>query len=103
MARTKSETIRIVTEEYLATDIGKDPQTTPADVQGDILDQLKSAFDLENTVKAKNEKWQVPDRLLPIQVATILVRRHPIVMIETAGKNRDKEYLLLGLYQEDDD
>lgn len=101
MARTKSETIRIVTEEYLATDIGKDPQTTPADVQGDILDQLKSAFDLENTVKAKNEKWQVPDRLLPIQVATILVQRHPIVMIETAGKNSDKEYLLLGLYQED--
>ena len=47
MARTKSETIRQVTEEYLATlDVNNPP--SPADVEGDILDNLKSAFDLEN-------------------------------------------------------
>ena len=57
MARTKLETIRQVTEEYLATlDVNNPP--SPADVEGDILDNLKSAFDLENTLmqKMKNGK-----------------------------------------------
>lgn len=81
MARTKSETIRQVTEEYLATlDVNNPP--SPADVEGDILDNLKSAFDLENTVKAKNEKWKIMDKLIPVQVAIITVTLHPVILID---------------------
>lgn len=39
MARTKDETIREVTQAYLATIDPKHPPS-PADIQGDILDQL---------------------------------------------------------------
>lgn len=104
MARTKLETIRQVTEEYLATlDVNNPP--SPADVEGDILDNLKSAFDLENTVKAKNEKWKIMDKLIPVQVAIITVTLHPVILIDMTNGAGEKSTSVntspLAIYQYD--
>ena len=100
MARTKDETIREVTQNYLGTINPKNPPT-PANIQGDILDELKAAFDLENTVKGKGEKWKIMDRLLPAQIADILSTIYPILCIACAGESADRSYDLLAIYQTD--
>ena len=105
MARTKSETIRQVTEEYLSTlDVNNPP--SPADVEGDILDNLKSAFDLENTVKAKNEKWKIMDKLEPAQIASIVNALYHVILVDTGDDEDDDgeeevDRLPLAIYRSD--
>lgn len=105
MARTKSETIRQVTEEYLATlDVNNPP--SPADVEGDILDNLKSAFDLENTVKAKNEKWKIMDKLESAQIASIVNALYHVILVDTGDDEDDDgeeevDRLPLAIYRSD--
>ena len=100
MAQTKDETIREVTVEYLA---GIDMNNIPssADIQAGILDGISNAFDIENAIRSKDKKWRAPERLSPVQIAMIAVALHPVAAIETAGKNSDKSYRLLGIYQDD--
>lgn len=90
MARTKEDTINEVTCAYLAQlDIKNLP--SPEDIKADILDQMKSAFDLENTVKEKAEKWRIMDRLIPVQVAAITATLYPVISLDMtngAGKVR---------------
>ena len=105
MARTKLETIRQVTEEYLATlDVNNPP--SPADVEGDILDNLKSAFDLENTVKAKNEKWKIMDKLESAQIASIVNALYHVILVDTGDDEDDDgeeevDRLPLAIYRSD--
>ena len=105
MARTKSETISQVTEEYLSTlDVNNPP--SPADVEGDILDNLKSAFDLENTVKAKNEKWKIMDKLEPAQIASIVNALYHVILVDTGDDEDDDgeeevDRLPLAIYRSD--
>ena len=98
MARTKDKTIYEVTQDYLSR---IDPQNPPSpdDIEGDILEELKQAFDIANQVRPKGEKWRLPDRLSPAQIADILLTLYPIVSITCAGTNTDRSYDLLSIYQ----
>ena len=49
MGKAKSEVIRAVTHDYLATIDPANPPA-PADVQATLLADMQSAFDLENDV-----------------------------------------------------
>lgn len=100
MARTKEETIREATD-FVLNSIDPKKIPAPGDIKADILERVADAIDVENSVRAKNRKWKAPDRLLPVQVAQIITRLYPIAAIETGGKNCDKDYTLLGLYQAD--
>lgn len=103
MARTKEDTINEVTCAYLAQlDIKNLP--SPEDIKADILDQMKSAFDLENTVKAKNEKWRIMDRLIPVQVAAITATLYPVISLDMtngAGESSNANTSPLAIYQYD--
>ena len=103
MARTKEDTINEVTCAYLAQlDIKNLP--SPEDIKADILDQMKSAFDLENTVKAKSEKWRIMDRLIPVQVAAITATLYPVISLDMtngAGESSNANTSPLAIYQYD--
>ena len=99
MARTKNETIRSVTEEYLDSIDVKHPPS-PADIQGDLLDKIKNAFELENSVKEKADKWKIPDVLTPAQISDIIKVLYPVCCIACAGNNADTSYDLLAIYQD---
>lgn len=103
MARTKEDTINEVTCAYLAQlDIKNLP--SPEDIKADILDQMKSAFDLENTVKEKAEKWRIMDRLIPVQVAAITATLYPVILIDMtngAGDSSNANTSPLAIYQYD--
>ena len=100
MARTKDETLREITLDYLAQiDIQNPP--TPANIQADILDAVSLQFQLENTNRAKGSSWKIPDRLTPAQIADILMTLYPIVNIAYGGLNADIEFDVLSIYQTD--
>ena len=102
MARTKDETIREITQEYLDNiDIHQLP--APADIQADILAATGTAFDLENSVRAKGDTWRKPDKLIPAQIADILLKLYNIVNIACAGINSERDYDLLAIYQTEGD
>ena len=102
MARTKDETIREITTEYLEN-IDVDNPPTPAIIQADILENLHTAFEIENANKNKGEKWAYMTKLIPAQIADILLRLYNIVNIACAGVNADREYDILAMYQTEGD
>ena len=101
MAQAQLATIRQATRDYLDSIKGTTP--APADVEMGVLALTKNYFDMYNAIAAKNAKWKIPGKLLPIQVAEIMVTLHPIVTIETAGDKCDIDYTLVAMYQEDGD
>lgn len=103
MPSVRGEIIRQVTDEYLATTKGQDPNTPPDVVQGDILEEIEKRIVAENAIRATGTKWQVPTKLSPFQIARIIAVRHPVALISTAGENSDREFCLLGLYQDTGD
>ena len=103
MPSVRGEIIRQVTDEYLATTKGQDPNTPPDVVQGDILEEIEKRIVAENAIRATGTKWQVPVKLSPFQIADIIAVRHPVALIPIAGRNSDREYCLLGLYQDTGD
>ena len=66
----------------------------------DIIALERNEFDLYNSAAMKNAKWKIQDRLLPVQIAEIMVRLHNIVRIESFPRC-ESEYTLLGIYQYD--
>ena len=103
MPSVRGEIIRQVTDEYLATTKGQDPNTPLDVVQGDILEEIDKRIVAETAIRSTGTKWQVPVKLSPFQIADIIAVRHPIALIPVAGRNSGREYCLLGLYQDTGD
>ena len=79
-AHTRDEVIREITENYLSqTNVLNPP--SPAAIQEELLTQIAGDFQLQNAMRPKGEKWKIPDRLLPEQVAMILLKLYSIIDI----------------------
>lgn len=100
MARTKDETIKEITYEYLEKIDPANPPS-PENIQGDILDEVRNAFKLENAVRDNGDKWKIPDKLSPSQITSIMLKLYDIRCIACAGDNADTSYDLLAIYQTD--
>lgn len=99
MAKTKDETIRSVTTEYLdALDLANLP--TLDDLKGDLIDATQKAFQLENSVKDKGMAWRMPDTLTPWQIAALILKIHHVHYISCTESRSSSDYDVLGVYQE---
>ena len=98
MARTFDETLRDITKDYLAR-INPDNPPSPAKIKADILDATRLQIQLENTNRDKGDKWKVPNKLYPIQIAEIMLHLYKIIRIDFSGMVTSDEYDMLGLYQ----
>lgn len=97
-AHTRDEVIREITENYLSqTNVLNPP--SPAAIQEELLTQIAGDFQLQNAMRPKGEKWKIPDRLLPEQVAMILLKLYSIIDICFTDEAGDQDYDLLALYQ----
>ena len=97
--RTRNIIIAEVTENYLRNKLN--PQTTPQDIEAELMDDIEQAFELENATRGKGRKLKVPDALTFSQIADILSTLYPICRISCAGENADTDYDLLAIYQTD--
>lgn len=102
MAATQGETAREVTDLYLAQ-LNTLTPPSPSTIEAELLEKTRIAFDLENSVKSKGDKWRLPNALLPIQIAMVMLKLHHVKRIAYAGLNSDPEYDVLSIYQPDGD
>lgn len=100
MARTRGETLREVTRNYMSN---LNPQTIPSqdDLVADILQAANDAIDAENAIRPKNKQWKSVDKLIPAQIADILSALYTFISVAYAGEDTDHNYDLLCIYQED--
>ena len=98
MSTSRDLTIKEVTDDYLDS-INVKCTPYPADIAGDILANTRVAFDMHNASAEKGEKWRIRHRLLPIQIADIMVKLYPIAMIQWRSQN-GSIHSVLGIYQE---
>ena len=100
MQNTINDVMRTTTLNYLGTiDPANLPE--PSVIEGELLEELKTAFDLHNAVADKGEKWKIPQRLEFQQIAVIVSTLYPVCRVATGGANADTEYDLLAIYQTD--
>ena len=102
MQRAKHQVLRETTREYLET-LDKSNPPPLEQIEQELLYQIELQFDLENSVKPKGRKWKIPEALSFPLIADILAALYPICTISCAGKDADKDYDLLAIYQPDGD
>lgn len=97
MARTQSDTVKEITNNYL-DNLDKNNLPSPADIEADILDIERTQFIMQNDSLDKGSKWKIPTELTPNQISTIMLYLYPIRCISCAGNNTDTSYDLLAIY-----
>ena len=100
MQHTINDVMRITTLDYLGT---IDPNNPPESsvIEGELLENIRTEFELYNTVAPKGCKWKIPQTLEFQQIAVIVSTLYPVCRIATGGENADTEYDLLAIYQTD--
>lgn len=101
MSRTRDDTIKQVTDDYLNSVAGTYPPPSPSVTKSWLLDTAKAEFDLENAMRSKGDKWKIPQVLSASQIASIILRLYPVRNIICADENTDPEYDLLAMYQDE--
>ena len=100
MSTTKDDTLKKVTKDYLET-IPKGMPPLPSTIKSDILLATQIEYQKENAIRIVNhlEKWRIPTRLVPAQIADILLHTHHIRQLALAGLDNSEEFDILGIYQ----
>ena len=100
MQHTINDVLRTTTLNYLASlDPNNPPE--PSVIEGELLENIRTEFELYNTVAPKGCKWKIPQTLEFQQIAVIVSTLYPVCRIATGGENADTEYDLLAIYQTD--
>ena len=102
MEHTYNDVLRITTLNYLSQ-INMNAPPSPATIESQILDNLKITIDLENKLREPGNRWRIPQKLHPWQIATIIAHLYPVCTICTGGAGSDKSYDLLAIYQSNGD
>ena len=97
MARTKEDTIKNITTEYLR-DIDIDNYPDPEQIKGDLLERIHDSFELENSCKDKNNKWKIPQELDGSVIAQIILRLYHVRRLMWSGAKVGINYDLV-VYQ----
>lgn len=103
MTRTMDEAIYEITVDCLNLIAGQGTRPEPIKIKGDIMDNVKIEFDLQNSIKAKGEKWKIPNKLLPSQIALIIAKLYPAKLINLLDDNSivNADTTLIGVYNND--
>lgn len=87
MAKTRSETMREVTNNYLQQIQQQIPD--PPQIQADIIALINRDIEVENNQKPPGQKWRFINALLPNIIATIIWR----FFAETHNAGRRTQYV----------
>lgn len=97
---TKNELLRCLTKDYI-DNLDKNNIPTPEIIEKELLDKLSSAFMIENTMREKENKLQIPKALNHTQIAELMCVAHPIKKINCCEGSKTSDYDLIGIYQEE--
>lgn len=100
MTRTINQVSREITQTYLDS-IDKTNPPEPSVIESEILDLVRIEFETENNLRAKGDKWKIPQVLNFAQIATIMANLYPIACVRTNSTTTDSDYDILMIYQTD--
>lgn len=100
MARTLNETILQCTNSYLdSIDVSNPPSLR--NIEAELVTITRDACMSENQIRAKGDKLPLPTRLIPAQIAAIILKLYVVANIMTIGENANPEYDLLAIYSDE--
>ena len=98
---TQNTLLKKVVADYLETRTVKMPE--PDDTERDILGMLESCYKAVNNLRGLNGRrnlGKTPDVIPKAAIAELIMNLYHVRLINTAGKDTDEDYSLLGIYQE---
>ena len=101
MALTRDRIIRDSTDNYLKTIDRNNPPKSSV-IEFEILKEIESCIQAENNVRAGLglPKWKSLDKLLPSQIADIVLQLYHVRSVDCSGVSKSREYDLLCIYQD---
>lgn len=99
LPESRSEGLMMITKAYLSQ-LDPDVITSSDEIVNDLMGMVKHAFVLYNETAENGTKWRIPTDLEPEQIAMIILHVHNIKNINCSGAKADKDYDILGIYQE---
>lgn len=101
MARTKNQIIDDTTDAYIANLMQQAVLPEPEKIAIELTQLIEDQIIIENSMRAKNAAYKIPDTLSFDQIASLMAVMYPIARISCAGSNADADYDLLALYVTD--
>lgn len=101
-ANTINNVLRNLTLSYLS-EIRRQPSLPDAKtIEFELLQNITDAFKTHNKMQDDGStKWKIPQTLHFSQIADIMAQLHPICTINTSGQNKNTEYNILAVYQDE--
>jgi len=96
----KALATKTITQTYLDS-LYQDDYVEPEKIANDLAQMVKHEFTLYNESAVPGGKWHIPSELLPEQIAMAMLHMYKIKNINCAGVNSERDYDILGIYQED--
>lgn len=97
MYMTINEVLETMTDSYLAN-LLPNSLLTPMKIEKELVNLCRDQCMLDNNTRMKGDKLTLPQKLVPVQVAKIMLKFHHIVRVKSAGSGSDPEHDLLALY-----
>lgn len=97
---SRSQTTAAIVNCYLENN-QIDPYMDPEKITAELLSFIQHEFRTYNKDAPKDVKFAVPKELEPFVIAEIMLKMYYIKNINYTGNKSEKEYILLGMYQED--
>ena len=97
---TINEVIEDCTDSELSK-MSRDDRPSPRDIERILINAVKDVCFLDNELRPKGDKLVAPSKLVPAQVAAVMLKFHPIVKIQSGGSGSDSDYDLLAIYKEE--
>lgn len=99
LPESRSEGLMMITKAYLSQ-LDPDVITSSDEIVNDLMGMVKHAFVLYNETAENGTKWRIPTDLEPEQIAMIILHVYNIKNINCSGAKAEKDYDILGIYQE---
>ncbi len=99
LPRSKSQAVSMLIKAYL-TQLDPDELHEPKKITNDILYMLETHFEQYNKNANTGAKWRILHDLPPHAIAQIMLYLHTLRNINCSGVNSERDYDILGVYQE---
>lgn len=95
----KPQALKFITKVYL-DQLDPDEYHVPEKIASELIGLIRNEFKAYNENALPRAKWQIPDGLNPALIGMTMLHVHTIKSINCAGINSEKDYDILGIYQE---
>ncbi len=99
LPKAKDKAQKLLTNLYLSQ-LDPDDIAEPTKISNDLIHMFEHEFLKYNKNAEPGTKWRIPQSLPPEVIARVMLHVYKIKNINCAGVNSERDYDILGIYQE---